>query len=129
MQFFFIGFDLNGMFWSFIVVPLYHFSDVNILKFEELDKNKEILLCKADTVGKMMQVNTDGYSTNKRHQLAMGLASIHIAQLLEVGSSLVKISKHPPVSKLEFFTGGLQGLSNLAEGAISGNMGSIKYNI
>ncbi|XP_063430079.1 tetratricopeptide repeat protein 13-like [Mytilus trossulus] len=57
--------------------------DVNLLQFEELDKNKEILLCKADAVGKMMQVNTDGYTPNKRYNLAMGLASIHIAQLLE----------------------------------------------
>lgn len=31
-----------------------------------------------------MQVNTDGYTPNKRLNLAMGLSSIHIAQLYEV---------------------------------------------
>ena len=68
---------------------IWFFSDVNVLKFEELDRNKEILLCKADTIGKMMQVNTDGFTPNRRYHLAMGLASLHIAQLLEVWFLLV----------------------------------------
>lgn len=54
------------------------------MRFEELDKNKQTLICKADSIGKMMQVNTDGYTPHSRQHLAMGLASIHIAQLLEV---------------------------------------------
>ena len=53
------------------------------MRFEELDKNKQTLICKADSIGKMMQVNTDGYTPHSRQHLAMGLASIHIAQLLE----------------------------------------------
>ena len=50
----------------------------------DYSRSVQNLICKAHTIGWLMQVNTDGYTPNRRLNLAMGLSSIHIAQLYEV---------------------------------------------
>ena len=42
------------------------------------------LLCRAEELGKLSQVSVDGILPNRRINLAMGLAAIHTAQVLEV---------------------------------------------
>lgn len=51
-----------------------------------MDYGRELqgLICKAHRVGFSMQVAADGYLPSRRHNFAMGLASMHIAQLLDV---------------------------------------------
>ena len=41
------------------------------------------LLCKAKKLGSFTQASADGYLPNERLNFAMGLASIHIAQMME----------------------------------------------
>lgn len=64
--------------------PLSHGRDVSQLELGDYPRPVQSLICKAHKIGWLMQVNTDGYTPNKRLNLAMGLASIHIAQLYEV---------------------------------------------
>ncbi|KAJ8308492.1 hypothetical protein KUTeg_013366 [Tegillarca granosa] len=57
--------------------------DVNQLVLTDYPQNVQNLICKADKIGWLMQVNSDGYTANKRLNLAMGIAAIHISQKLE----------------------------------------------
>ncbi|XP_064600011.1 tetratricopeptide repeat protein 13-like [Liolophura sinensis] len=57
--------------------------DVVKLGLSEFPKDLQTLICKAHRVGLLGQVSVDGFTTNRRLNLAMGLASIHIAQLVE----------------------------------------------
>lgn len=63
----------------------YFFRDISQLEIGDYPRPVQNLICKAHKIGWLMQVNTDGYTPNKRLNLAMGLSSIHIAQLYEVG--------------------------------------------
>ncbi|KAL4237726.1 Tetratricopeptide repeat protein 13 [Mactra antiquata] len=60
-----------------------HIKDISPMELKDYSRAVQNLICKAHKVGWMMQVNTDGYTPNKRLNLAMGLSSIHIAQLYE----------------------------------------------
>ena len=60
------------------------FSDITQMNLEDYPSNIRSLICKAEKVGGLTQVNSDGFTSNKRLSLAMGLATIHIAQYLEV---------------------------------------------
>ncbi|XP_045174282.2 tetratricopeptide repeat protein 13-like isoform X2 [Mercenaria mercenaria] len=60
-----------------------HIKDVSQLEIGDYPRPVQNLICKAHKIGWLMQVNTDGYTPNKRLNLAMGLSSIHIAQLYE----------------------------------------------
>ena len=60
------------------------FSDITQMNLEDYPSNIRSLICKAEKVGSLTQVNSDGFTSNKRLSLAMGLATIHIAQYLEV---------------------------------------------
>lgn len=57
--------------------------DVNQLVLADYPQNVQNLICKADKIGWLMQVNSDGYTANKRLNLAMGIAAVHISQKLE----------------------------------------------
>ena len=63
---------------SFVIFP----RDVQPMK--EIPKDLEPLLCHADALGRLSQVSVDGIMPNRRLNLAMGLAAIHIAQHFEV---------------------------------------------
>ncbi|KAK3093376.1 hypothetical protein FSP39_014746 [Pinctada imbricata] len=58
-------------------------SDVAFVHIVQYSKNIQGLLCKAHKIGLSMQVISDGFIQSRRHNLAMGLASLHIAQLLD----------------------------------------------
>ncbi|XP_052788997.1 tetratricopeptide repeat protein 13-like isoform X3 [Mya arenaria] len=60
-----------------------HIKDVDELMLGDYSRAVQSLICKAHKIGWLMQVNTDGYTPNRRLNLAMGLSSIHIAQLYE----------------------------------------------
>ncbi|XP_052272752.1 tetratricopeptide repeat protein 13-like isoform X2 [Dreissena polymorpha] len=60
-----------------------HIKDVGVLNLGDYSRAVQNLICKAHKIGWLMQVNTDGYTPNKRLNLAMGLASVHVAQLFE----------------------------------------------
>lgn len=60
------------------------FSDVSYVSIMDYGRELQGLICKAHRVGFSMQVAADGYLPSRRHNFAMGLASMHIAQLLDV---------------------------------------------
>ncbi|KAL3874145.1 hypothetical protein ACJMK2_037196 [Sinanodonta woodiana] len=60
-----------------------HILDISKLTLTDYSRPVYNLICKAHKVGLLMQVNTDGYTANRRLNLAMGLSAIHIAQLYE----------------------------------------------
>lgn len=63
------------------------------------------LLCFAEKVGWSMQVAADGYLPNRRLNLAMGLAAVHIAQHAEAKWKNVKAGKtEKPFSWKELFS-------------------------
>lgn len=59
-------------------------SDVSYVSIMDYGRELQGLICKAHRVGFSMQVAADGYLPSRRHNFAMGLASMHIAQLLDV---------------------------------------------
>ncbi|XP_071080039.1 tetratricopeptide repeat protein 13-like isoform X1 [Haliotis cracherodii] len=61
----------------------------------------QTLLCRAEKIGWSMQVNSDGFTPNKRLNLAMGLASIHIAQHFEMKWKSYKNTKGSGVNVTE----------------------------
>ena len=71
--------------------------DVSSFTLGDYPRMVQNLICKAHTIGWLMQVSSDGYTPNKRLNLAMGLSSIHIAQLYEVKQQfpVCVISKNP----------------------------------
>ena len=71
------------------IIPLNR--DVASFNLGDYPRSVQNLICKAHTIGWLMQVNTDGYTPNRRLNLAMGLSSIHIAQLYEVISCQCKL--------------------------------------
>ncbi|ESO90066.1 hypothetical protein LOTGIDRAFT_218109 [Lottia gigantea] len=58
-------------------------SDIKEHNISDYTADVRNLICKAVKVGSYTQVNTDGFTPNNRLNLAMGLASLHIAQYLE----------------------------------------------
>ncbi|XP_060081664.1 tetratricopeptide repeat protein 13-like [Ylistrum balloti] len=58
-------------------------KDVVPTLIKQYPTNIQNLICKADKIGMLTQVNTDGYTPNRKLNMAMGLASIHISQILE----------------------------------------------
>ena len=68
------------------------FRDVSHVEFKSLPENVQNLICKADRIGWSTQVNTDGYTPNRKLNLAMGLAAIHVSQVLEVSLPQYRIS-------------------------------------
>ena len=60
------------------------YSDVSYISILDYGRELQGLICKAHRVGLSMQVAADGYLPSRRHNFAMGLASMHIAQLLDV---------------------------------------------
>ncbi|XP_005108844.2 tetratricopeptide repeat protein 13 [Aplysia californica] len=66
-------------------------GDVQPLK--EIPPHLEPLLCRAEALGRLSQVSVDGILPNRRLNLAMGLASIHMAQYFETKWKAVKASK------------------------------------
>ena len=69
---------------AYLFIFLFFFRDVASFSLSDYPRMVQNLICKAHTIGWLMQVNTDGYTPNRRLNLAMGLSSIHIAQLYEV---------------------------------------------
>lgn len=57
--------------------------DVVPTLLNQYPSNVQNLICKAEKIGLLTQVTTDGYTANRKLNLAMGLASIHISQILE----------------------------------------------
>ncbi|GFO17046.1 tetratricopeptide repeat protein 13-like [Plakobranchus ocellatus] len=49
-----------------------------------IPSNLKALLCRAEELGRLSQVSVDGILPNRRINLAMGLAAIHTAQVLEM---------------------------------------------
>ncbi len=43
----------------------------------------QILVEEARRISRLSQVSVDGFLPNQRHDIAMGLATIHIAQMME----------------------------------------------
>ncbi|KAL8615995.1 hypothetical protein ACOMHN_014957 [Nucella lapillus] len=60
-----------------------HIRDVKVDALDLSQSGARTLLCHADRVGLSMQVTADGFLPNRRLNLAMGLAAIHVAQLAE----------------------------------------------
>ena len=59
-------------------------SDVRLTDPNEWTQSiARTLLCHAEKVGLSMQVSADGFLPNRRLNLAMGLAAVHVAQLAE----------------------------------------------
>ncbi|CAH1791371.1 unnamed protein product, partial [Owenia fusiformis] len=58
-------------------------EDVSLPEFSEYESDVQGLICRAEKIGKLSQINADGYSVNKRLNLAIGLAAIHTAQSME----------------------------------------------
>ncbi|XP_059156280.1 tetratricopeptide repeat protein 13-like isoform X2 [Physella acuta] len=61
----------------------------------EIPPALESLICRAEALGKLSQVNADGVLTDRRLNLAMGLASIHIGQYFEAKWKLLKAVQKP----------------------------------
>ncbi|XP_038075080.1 tetratricopeptide repeat protein 13-like isoform X2 [Patiria miniata] len=57
-------------------------SDVEDLDFFELSSAAQKLICRAAPLGRLGQVDAEGFLPNQRAQLAMGLASIQVAQTM-----------------------------------------------
>ncbi|RUS76517.1 hypothetical protein EGW08_015710 [Elysia chlorotica] len=53
-------------------------------KLTSIPPDLKALLCRAEELGKLSQVSVDGILPNRRINLAMGLAAIHTAQVLEL---------------------------------------------
>ena len=70
---------------------VFYFSDITTPPLSAYNTQIQQLLCKAHTIGWMSQVNSDGYLPNSRINLSMGLAAIHIAQVMEV--SMQRLNK------------------------------------
>ena len=60
--------------------------DVESLPWSRYPPRVQSLLCRAHKLGALVQVSSDGYLPRARVNLAMGLAALHIAQLLQVGA-------------------------------------------
>ena len=72
------------------------YSDVSYISILDYGRELQGLICKAHRVGLSMQVAADGYLLSRRHNFAMGLASMHIAQLLDVSYLKGKCHIFPP---------------------------------
>ncbi|XP_064622955.1 tetratricopeptide repeat protein 13-like isoform X2 [Lineus longissimus] len=58
-------------------------KDVSPASFKHYPQDVQELILKASKIGALTQVNSDGFLPNQRLNLAMGLAAIHIAQVME----------------------------------------------
>ncbi|XP_048734354.1 tetratricopeptide repeat protein 13-like isoform X2 [Ostrea edulis] len=68
-------------------------NDVSYVSIVEFGRELQGLVCKAHRVGLSMQVAADGYLPSRRHNFAMGLASMHIAQLLDKRWREIRLNK------------------------------------
>ncbi|XP_062603404.1 tetratricopeptide repeat protein 13-like [Saccostrea cucullata] len=68
-------------------------NDVSYVSIMEYGRELQGLICKAHRVGLSMQVAADGYLPSRRHNFAMGLASMHIAQLLDKRWREIRLNK------------------------------------
>lgn len=59
----------------------------------EIPPALESLICRAEALGKLSQVNADGVLPDRRLNLAMGLASIHIGQYFEVSGQIRAVNQ------------------------------------
>ena len=59
-------------------------QDAGSYDFAKLSPTIQELVCLAKRVGEMGQVTADGFLHNRRHNLAMGLGALHIAQHMQV---------------------------------------------
>ncbi|XP_041352986.1 tetratricopeptide repeat protein 13-like isoform X2 [Gigantopelta aegis] len=86
-------------------------GDISMMSLQDYPSNVRSLICKAEKVGGLTQVNSDGFTSNKRLNLAMGLATIHIAQYLEARWKSFKQNKTPtdkPINWREVYRIGVQ---------------------
>ncbi|XP_072032463.1 tetratricopeptide repeat protein 13-like [Amphiura filiformis] len=58
-------------------------SDVDMLTFYDLSEDAQTLLCKTYPTGFLMQYDADGFLPSVRAHVAMGLASVEVAQALQ----------------------------------------------
>lgn len=58
--------------------------DVVVPAFAHLSIPEQSLLCEAAYIGQLGQVSADGYMFRERFNIAMGLATIDVAQTLQV---------------------------------------------
>ncbi|KAH9495066.1 hypothetical protein Btru_018739 [Bulinus truncatus] len=56
----------------------------------DISSDLQSLICRAEALGRLSQVSVDGIVPDKRLNLAMGLASIHIAQYFEAKWKILK---------------------------------------
>lgn len=68
-------------------------NDVSYVSIMDYGRELQGLICKAHRVGFSMQVAADGYLPSRRHNFAMGLASMHIAQLLDKRWREIRLNK------------------------------------
>ncbi|XP_076462579.1 tetratricopeptide repeat protein 13-like [Babylonia areolata] len=89
-----------------------HITDVRLDPVDwGLQPGARTLLCHADKVGLSMQVSADGFLPNRRLNLAMGLAAVHVAQLAEAKWRSMKgvgKSSERPFSWRELFSVAVQ---------------------
>lgn len=86
-------------------------SDVNLNYLENwFHPSTQTLLCFAEKVGLSMQVSSDGFLPNRRLNLAMGLAAVHIAQHVQAKWRNLKTGKtgERPFTWKELFSIALQ---------------------
>ncbi|KAJ8045044.1 Tetratricopeptide repeat protein 13 [Holothuria leucospilota] len=58
-------------------------SDVDLLGFSDFEPEVQSLICKSILLGRLGEHSTDGFLPNDRQNLAMGLASIEVAQTVK----------------------------------------------
>ncbi|XP_050404456.1 tetratricopeptide repeat protein 13 isoform X2 [Patella vulgata] len=68
-------------------------SDVKEHTLTDYSEDVRKLICQAEKLGSITQVKADGFTPNRRLNLAMGIATIHIAQYLETKWKNFKNSK------------------------------------
>ncbi|KAK6997583.1 tetratricopeptide repeat protein 13-like isoform X1 [Biomphalaria glabrata] len=62
----------------------------DVQSLTDVSPDLESLLCRAEALGRLSQVSVDGIVPDKRLNLAMGLASLHVAQYFEAKWKILK---------------------------------------